>query len=79
MECTHLSGCCGFYSHRKNTAVVIYGIKLAAGYLRADAFNKTPLSSESSRLSSQKGPFIAWSISIRERGTNASQSELLVL
>lgn len=79
MECTRLSGCCGFYSPRKNTAVIIYGIKLAAGYLRADAFNKTLLSSESSRVPSQKGPFIAWSISIRERGTNAFQSELLVL
>ena len=72
-------GYCGFPPPQKNAAVVIYGIKLAAGYLCADAFNKMLLSSESSRVYSQKGPFIAWSISIRERGTNAFQSELLVL
>lgn len=63
----------------KNDAVVIYGIKLAAGYLCVNAFNKMLPSSESSRVFSQKGPFIARSISIRERGANTFQSELLVL
>lgn len=63
-----------FIPPEKNTAVVIYGIKLAAGYLRADAFNKTLLSSESSRVSSQKGPFIAWSISMREVQMRSSLS-----
>lgn len=63
----------------KNDAAVIYGIKLAAGHLCVNAFNKTLLSSESSRVSSQKGPFIARSISIRDRGANMFQSELLVL
>lgn len=90
MEFTHLTGtgwwwkrCHGFSPllppPPKNDAVVIYGIKLAAVYPCVNAFHKMLLSSEGSRVSSQKGPFIARSISIRERGANMFQSELLVL
>lgn len=62
MKFTHLTGmgdAVGFFPPPKNAAVVIYGIKLAAEYLCADAFNKMLLSSESSPMSSQKGPFMA--------------------
>lgn len=61
MEFTHLTGTEGAVgissppAPRKNAAAVIYGIKLAAGYLCADAFNKMLLRSESSHMSSQEG------------------------
>lgn len=85
MEFTYLTGTggaagfCPSLPPPKNAAVVIYGIKLAAGYLCADAFSITLLGSESSLAPLQKGPFIVWSISIRERGINVFQPELLVL
>lgn len=80
MEFTHLTGMGGtaLSLPPKNAAVVIYGIKLAAEYLCADAFNKMLLCSESPPVSSQKGPFIVWSITGQERGINVFQCELLV-
>lgn len=78
MEFTHLTGMEGAVGipspQKRNAAAVIYGIKLAAGYLCAGAFNKMLLSSESSHVSSQEG-----TIHSMVRGTNAFQSEFLVL
>lgn len=83
MEFTHLTGTGGAVgfcpSPPPNTAVVIYRIKLAAGYLCADTFSKTLLGSESSLVYLQRGPFIVWSISVRETSINMFQPELLVL